>query len=481
MNFRNRLTLLMILPAFVLTSCGSSSDDARPSVAESVKKQDEFSFSSNPLQYKNTHFDCGDTTQFDALFNIYSYENSGIVLNDKVSLEALYDGSPVVKRADSKFINSTIYGREMSDTYKLVFNDDNQIIGGTNVSGGVSGGPLKICGNQLIERESVQHIAADILTSLDLSFHALELTGKANKVLPITVFTHPIVSTTYEYYHESSDDMVYSEKSVMTDNAFYYNSGLYFIPHSKEFKNYLGDKHVDYWEIPFVASHEYGHHIFASFFPESQGQLNLKATLKHTCFEGHKELNRVLKNTSGSSQEAFSQRQVTTQDVLSSFNEGFADLFAYFTLDKAKASLDGIFGFDDEREVDSLFFANFKVKAFSKEVAEVFFSTYDYSQSSTLGTFQDTHTIGAIAAARINLILEKAQLTNVMKLNVILDWLELMNAEFDAKVGLEVEEYMFEGLNAFKTVFLRQVGQEQLTAEQLKDFQEAFPYYAEKF
>jgi len=470
----------MILPAMLLTSCGSGDgSSAKPAFVDTVKKQDEFSFSSNPLAYKNTHFDCAENTNFKTLYNIFAYDTNQVVMNPIVYLNALYSGSPILKRADSKFIDATIYGRELIDTYKLIFNEDNQVIGGTNVSGGTLGAPLILCNDQVIERESVQHIAADIISTLDMSFDALEVAGEGKKVKPISIFTHPIVSTVYEYYNEGSTDLAYSEEQVMTDNAFYYDSGLYFIPHSKEFKEYLGAKHVDYWEIPFVASHEYGHHIFASFFPKSQGQLNLKSKMKHTCFEGHKELNKKFKKQN--IPEAFGQRQVSAQDVLSSFNEGFADLFAFFTLDKAKSSLEGIFGFDDEREVDSLFLANFTEKKFSKEIAGAFFSTSEYSRTSSLATFQDTHTIGAIVAARFNLILDNAGMNRVEKLQVILKWLERMDLNFSKNSEKDVEDYMFDCLKDFILVFNKANSQDMLSAEQLIEFQNAFPYYSDKF
>lgn len=457
----------------VLTSCGQKTEKSfQEKVEENVIE--ELSFSENPLMYPSTHTACLEKS-FNELSALNVYQTQKMELLENLGLNQTYDTSKIVK--NSNFLSGIVKKKLIRDTISVYVDDEGKGQETKSDSEETTGQPLVYCHEQELKRETVEHVAMNVVYTLDQSFQTLNISGNRNlskNVLPITLYSHPAVETkTIVYSINDRETPIYVDNQTMTDNAFYYNNGLYFIPHSQEYRDYVGDKHVNFWELPFVGSHEYGHHIFKSYFPSQERHLGLRETIKTLCFEGRKELDIFSKNNKAN---FLGQREATIELVLSSFNEGFADSFAFYTLNKPSGSLQGVFGFENEREVDSIYFGNMRPKIFDEQVGRIFFSTEDYSRSN-LGTFQDSHTIGAIFANVFDQLLNTQELNNAQKINFLLNWLEVLNEKHPKRVSLSAKTYMELVIKDFMDLLKKNQNDSELTPAQSEILNTTLSYF----
>lgn len=460
----------VVLSVFLASSCSKSESDFKKASDKAVTNKIHFSL--HPLAYPSTHAICEDI-KFNSIANLNILNSGEIVTIENLVLNFSYDGLPVVK--NNEYLIRTVKNKRFVDTVSVYVNDQGQGTGTKYDSQENEGDNLVYCKEQELGRESLEHVALNIVSTLDKSIFILGTIGLATDVAPISIYSHPVLETTTNVYAEDDKDTVlFTQTQTMTDNAFYYNNGLYFIPHSQDYKDYLGDAHVDFWEIPFVASHEYGHHLFRSFFPYNQegAALSITDASKHLCFKGREMMELV-----DLSEKAGEQRAVTNIEVLGSFNEGFADMFAVYSLDKASSSLIGVVGFETERDIESLYLLNGRPKIFSNEEADAFFSTISMNGRDALATYQDTHTIGAIFASTFNLLMNEGQLSHPQRVKVLITWLRKLNELYSTDISLAPKNYMQKVVNEFLNVLKLEQGATELSLRQQEILKITVPFY----
>lgn len=461
--------LFIVFSISFLASCGKTESTFK-NPAQTVKEQVLFSL--HPLAYPSTHANCSEPT-FDEVLGLNVLSAGEVIKLDTLGLNFSYASLPVVK--NSVFLTRTVKNKRFLDVTNIYVDELGNTVDASQDSTENSGDNLIYCREQELERASLEHVALDVISTLDKSIFILSTIGLFEPVAPITVYSHPAVESVFNVYADKDRSKpIQSESSTMTDNAFYYDNGLYFIPHSEDYKDYLksvGVEHIDFWEIPFVASHEYGHHIFNTFFYKNENKKSFKQASRDVCFKGRDAMEFSFE------EGAFDPREVTNEDVLSAFNEGFADMFALYSLDRASSSLVGVFGFENEREIESLFLLNGRAKAFTSDEAEAYFATFELGRNNPMSTYQDGHTIGAIYATAFNLLMTEAELQNPQRLKVSINWLQNIRKNFEMNSLLAPKNFMLSVVNDFLATLKKEMGVSELTPKQQEILKSTVPFY----
>jgi len=283
---------------------------------------------------------------------------------------------------------------------------------------------LRLCGNRdnvksnTVEGATIQVL--DDITAANEFFQRSRIDSKQTTQLSLNMF--PM----YEQYVkvEVDPDLVepgnpstIEQGGYITDNAAWTYSeddsnnkvySMIFFPKSKELaaKNWFNGKGL--WEIPFVAKHEFGHHVFSEYMKytpafdailswygnrekfQSMGTLSSYGSIA----------NSLLLARMGES----SQREVMWVAI----NEGFADLFAYLSMG-GNDQLTDFACFSKNRQLSEAKFHDGRSKVMTRSVLDEFFT--DSDSESIIGllgleeedscqsySLADPHMIGAIIA-----------------------------------------------------------------------------------
>lgn len=212
---------------------------------------------------------------------------------------------------------------------------------------------------------------------------------------------------------------------VKTDNASYNseNQEIVFLPQSKEGIKAGLFGGIPLWEIPMVASHEYGHHAFNSIMSNYQDKR--KETSAHLCFD-----NQVDKNFASNDQSS----KLTIDDMMGALNEGFADLVSYYSLSSAEASLKNITCMEESRDISFDHFKDKTKKEFSVEVIAIM-TGKKYVQPSRrchIPDFTEIHDLGAVFASITDKLFNKSNLNKSEKMSLLIKWLKRLNDDFSS-------------------------------------------------
>lgn len=207
------------------------------------------------------------------------------------------------------------------------------------------------------------------------------------------------------------------ETKFMTDNAYYRPSdkSITFLPHSSEMK--LLGLSVNFWEVPMVASHEYGHHLFHSLY-----QMNNTKNVIHSCFgETATRTETTLKS--------MAYRKVSKADVMNAYNEGFSDLVSFYLLDTEERSVKGVKCLEETRDVTSSVFYNGEEKAFNSLTLDSFFSNFSSLNHGPCEDphYQSPHILGAVFAYSADSVLSLLTDSNDEKFKTVVEWIRYLN------------------------------------------------------
>ncbi|MCX6127905.1 MAG: hypothetical protein NTX25_02430 [Proteobacteria bacterium] len=239
-----------------------------------------------------------------------------------------------------------------------------------------------------------------------------------------------------------------------TDNAFYspfadesLSESIFAIsamPQSVEARDAKLYDGKGLWEFPVVFQHEYGHHVFQSLFGDST-LLSFRHYLKF--WQDHPDLHQIIGDHSKSYDFLSLKAQREHQDfrqssgyLLSSLNEGFADLFAYYSLGQAQ-NLFKISCFTLTREVASPVMYGGLSKRWDELIWNKIFDSNtqlnaglnELSQQSPLETcstpsFNDIHIVGAVIAHSMDAIFNSvisplsAEQSSLTKASLLFRW-----------------------------------------------------------
>lgn len=428
------LKLSTLLIPLILVSCGKKASESKAPV--SPRKVVATNTSLNPITLSSAGHKsvCSVDAYSDSERNInLSLFLRGESTDEDRFLSGLIDGL-LVRDVGGHIISGSHKGQSVHYDYTST---DNVITGGVKELSAPS--VIKVCPEAgKYERETVESAALNVNYFISKTNRKIKELLPNIVIAPISVEITPLIKKSILIIEKGEE--VYKYEAFDTDNAYYMPSmkSITFLPHSKESRK-AGMK-MNFWEVPMVSSHEYGHHIFHSIHPqqgEAQGMKN--------CF------GKMGLQADPSEPQA---RKVTQEDVLGALNEGFSDLVSFYTLDNQERGLKGVPCLQITRDVNSPIFANGAPKVFSASMLSDFFATKEKAAapSCLIPDFQSIHILGAIFANGVDRFLAVSTDTKDQRLSIVLNWLQEMKTKSVSMKSLSPQDFLRESFKLMMEV-----------------------------
>lgn len=217
----------------------------------------------------------------------------------------------------------------------------------------------------------------------------------------------------------------------LTKSTYFRTDGASYNPFTKKITFYPPSNELVklnnfpfFWEIPTVAAHEYGHHIFNSI--TSSNSANFKGSHDIGCYNSNYTF------IEASSQNEGLERPNFKGFSIKSLNESFADLFAYYSLSNSKRKLKKLNCLSKVREVNSSRFSPKHKKVYSAKGVEILNDPLFIKSDESCSTpnFQEVHDVGAIFAHGFDKLISKVTSKKKTKLKILINWLNLVKEEY---------------------------------------------------
>lgn len=413
-----RNILLTLMTVFLLFGCGAK--ESKPSKRGVYVN----SYNRTPVQLYKEYPVCAESDSYDRspYFELSQFLG-GFAYSRNVNVEHSLSGD----RLEGRQIENTFYAADLmiARRYK-----------GTRPAGATfekTNTPkvMRICpGVKKYERYTYENASLSATYSIGKAAAKLKEIGYEARE-KVDVYVSP--KLVERYIFEGSDE-VRTEDYIATDNAFYFPHirSVVFLPQSEESREGAGFGNIPLWEVPMVGAHEYAHHVFHDIMSSAQGSLN---AFNHSCFSAMTPEEALIKKDG--------LRDVGTSDVLNSLNEGFADLIAFYSLDKEERGLENVICMEASREVGSSRFANGDMKEFDRKFMRTFLSR---ERIETVGCyspdFQAIHHVGAVFANVSDRLMNRMGLSKSEKLAAIIGWLKEMNRNYSTLSNYTAEKFL---------------------------------------
>lgn len=432
----NNLILIATL-SLLATGCGKSSDRSRSASVIEPRVSNE------PIYLESSSRDCLATSferdQLEIPLHLFL---SGSPTQQTKNFRGLFDGI-FLRDINKKSIAKTLYGEKIN-ILRLRQNSENK----DYLISKQSGQDVTICpGDNTFNKNSVE------AASLNASYYIHQVYSKVMPLMPDS-FIKPItlkVGSVWKYDNrEEVNGVPASTLFYMTDNALYdpYDNSITFFPHSKARK---WSYSMNFWEVPMVAAHEYGHHIFNTLSPQTEEKSAISSCFGHASSLQNNilEIKRVV-------------TEVKNQDVLHSLNEGFADLIAYYGLSKHERGVDAIPGLQLDRDVSSEWFFHGAKKTFSDDALSGFFSPASANIAQIF--YQSSHVFGAIFAHRADVFMSSQLASEPQKLEIILAWAKQIGSSKSEMAQLTPRDYFEKTLELLIDLTLKRTNKDKNAA-----------------
>lgn len=438
--------LMMSLPLLLLAAaCGKPGTHQAP---EEKIVQTTLSNTFIPLKKQNVKCNSRQFMKSNSFFGLHLFVESKYVLEAK----DLYGFLTGTSLRDGKVISQSEYGEEA----EIIFSTE-----GMKAKVFVAAKDIKLCPEETnYAKNTVESAAMNTTYFINKTNKKVSSLFPDLKIAPITLSIGPSLLRSFVTRNWAGE--LEKQSMYMTDNAFYSpaSSLITFLPHSKAAKE-NGFK-ANFWEVPMVASHEYGHHVFQSIHKGALSPLECFGTSVKKKKSFNKGLNL--------------DRSVKQEDVLTAYNEGFADLIAHYTLDPKERDVHDVKCLEVSRDVASPVFYNGKPKIFDEEALRLFFSSYnDYTNGTCEDhSYQDVHVIGAIFAHNADKFLGNFTNDNDEKLVAIVDWVKYLKAEKKKLILVTPQNFMKQTMTEFVKMSLKKFGK-NLDAGNCKLVKDIYP------
>ncbi len=367
-------------------------------------------YSQNPIRLKKQIKNCNNTifpsTDFELNLNLNN--NPERVIK---AFKDLLDGQHI-RSLNGSVISATNYGLEEN----IDFTDPHHPVGSTKSYEKL----VDLCPNTVFEKNSIESASLNTSYYINLTNQKVKEADPTLKIEPVTIFIGSLFSLTFPVEVNRKIEM----KTVYkTDNAFYSpsNKSITMLPHSSEQRNIHT---VNFWEIPFVPSHEYGHHIFETY-------MEIGAKFATHCF-GHADNSAI-------ELEVVDTRPPKAR-VMAGFNEGFADLIAFYSLNESETAIGTMKVLGKDRDIAELSFEKVWMDGHKKFTAT---RVKNYLSSSPDIMF-DEHKLGAIFSYQANRLLSTYTAYKPLKLQLLLGWVKNLKSKKAALNRLSDSAYIKE-------------------------------------
>lgn len=411
---------IVLAAATLLSSCGPQTLRKSDSVTEYTRQ------SENPIILKSTHKNCSDIL---AQSNNKEFKVS-LLINGAYEQRFLDMSNTLLGnnlgKKDSSLILSTQFDISEINKYAALYDSKRNVWKKNRFPSQTirlkSGKDVSICPGIIDNSENTIESA-----SLATNFLIDKTKTKVLAAIPelrisaVDIKINPLYRS--ELIHKKRKLIQYD-----TDNAFYrpYDKTIQFLPQSKEAleKNVFGGHPL--WEIPMVASHEYGHHIFSELYPEHFQFYRKNILESANCFNSLGDHEHIYHSDNYRSEK----RKIRRIDNFRALNEGFADLISFYSLERNESKLTGVNCMQRNREVSSSRYGDGTNKAFTNQVKMNFYSEVANLSDGNCSTpdFQSIHTVGAIFAYSTDRLLSVYTNNKRLKLKVILTWIQNMSS-----------------------------------------------------
>lgn len=376
----------------------------------------------------------------DASFSLFSSAIDKVVHNEEETLT-----TTIIIQKNSK-----------SSTQKISVEEKNDLEFNLNPE------PLYTCRSNLAYREDSKEFVAlamknqvesaytryqEVLSKVIRTDLALDLPPLKSVTLNVT----PVYKTIDRLVNENGKAT--ETLSVETDNATYglnrqLEPTISSYMQSKESQSLNIFNGMPLWKIPGVFQHEYGHHIFATFF----ASLETKNFLDYKDFvSSHPEIHEIYAHPqrqaqrlqSPSYQAALSGFVSSPSFLYGALNEGFADLWAFYTL-KNDPNTFNIKCFANDRQVSSSLFSNGIEKKWDSQAWSILFENKEKevipksSNDCGFPSLGEIHFLGAVFAHTIDAAFQSvassaypSQDAASLKAEMSLVWLKTLASSFE--------------------------------------------------
>lgn len=343
---------------------------------------------------------------------------------------------------------------------------------------------LKICKrNANFARASIEGVALSSVSSLDgANKFYLTIPNARPALKEATVIVLPIVEKIVT--KKNTDGSEISFRSLLTDNLAFTSNfdgrpAFVVFPKSRNAVSKGRWQNLNLWELPWGMTHEFGHHVFRSH----TGIEKLPGTL--TTVHGLQfgtPIHSINFDETTESEPGFSLAARTSgaEEVFSSINEGYADLYAYFALGQSSELTKGVDCFAVNRDITSAQFVNGAAKSLNTSVLEIFNASEPVKANSCDGpNFQDVHSIGAVIAHGVMLLYRSRAAVSgadsAQQAGWLLAWAEAIGDAVRAGGRKAVT------LDDMLKLAIKGVAESDgsLTRDQCKTIRSVFPAYAE--
>jgi hypothetical protein len=347
---------------------------------------------------------------------------------------------------------------------------------------------LKICDtSRNFARASVEGVSLSGMASLDTAYKFyLGIPNARESLRETSLIVLPIVEKlTTQTGTDGNDSTI---RSITTDNLAYTPNfdgrpAFVIFPKSRNAVNRGRWKNLNLWELPWGMTHEFGHHVFRSHsgIDKLPGtKTNLHGLAFNTPIHSIEFEEADPKSKTAAAGFSLVGRTSGPEEVFSSVNEAYADLFSFYALGEATNLTAGVDCFDKNRDTTSPIFANGAAKVISAETISLFTSTERYKANSCDGPdFQDAHTLGAVIAhGMMRLYKARAEVSNATSAEQagwLLAWADAVGASIRSKGRDAVTFRNLIGLG------LKGVSESNgsLTQKQCDILKEVFPAFAD--
>jgi hypothetical protein len=344
---------------------------------------------------------------------------------------------------------------------------------------------LKICRpDGHYARASIEGISLTSIASLDNANRFYRSVPNARENLRnATVIVLPLVEKVITETGSDGSRSTYS--SVTTDNLAYTSNfdgrpAFVIFPKSRNAVSKGRWQNLNLWELPWGMAHEFGHHVFRSHsgIEKLPGTtitlhgLQLGTPIHSIDFDADKPVKGFM----------LAGRSVGPEQIFGAVNEGFADIFSYYSLGQSATLTEGVDCFEKNRDITSATFANGAPKMISTEVLDIFNATERIAANSCVGAdYQDIHNIGAIIAHGIMRLYSSRAATSGATAGEQAGW--LLNWADSVGVAIRTDgrpAVTFENLIALAIAGVAE-SDSSLTVEQCSIVRSVFPAYAGKW
>ena len=282
----------------------------------------------------------------------------------------------------------------------------------------------------------------------------------------LSIEVQPLIRTTKSIVFKGTEGLINPPEDQLIaydiiDNAFWSPpiaddpSTIGFFPHGVQLDNQTSLVLEPFWKLPFVARHEYGHHLFYAhmtriFNNESFNYRNylMENPYTHTTTQLPSVSKMILSKFNPNFLSSPALPRVDNNFMISALNEGFADLYSSYSLQGTIPNIQNYPCFIDARDpMKEKLKGNFgERKQWSLAILNALFdNSIQLPEENDEGTktcpnFSPLrhHHVGSIIAFTVNQLLDESHSVTEdpinsweIKTNLLLKWLDNLNKNLD--------------------------------------------------